>query len=287
MLTLVGPYVNGTAVAVGGLAGAFLGAKLPERLRVALPQTFGLASMALGVSMIVKVKYLPAVVLALIVGAIIGELLLLEGKIGRLGARTKGVVERVFPPQGDLSQEEFIEKFVAILVLFCASGTGIFGAMNEGMTGDPQILLVKSILDFFTSGIFATALGYAVAAICMPQLAIQRAGVRCRLDSAHDDSGDDGGLLRGGRGHHAGDRLPHLRHQTVSGRQPAASAGAGHAVLAPVVARGLIRQPCPRCPMPSGAFSCATTWSDWPRATRGANPGPPAASTPSIRPMST
>ena len=173
MLTLVGPYVNGTAVAVGGLAGAFLGAKLPERLRVALPQTFGLASMALGVSMIVKVKYLPAVVLALIVGAIIGELLLLEGKIGRLGARTKGVVERVFPPQGDLSQEEFIEKFVAILVLFCASGTGIFGAMNEGMTGDPQILLVKSILDFFTSGIFATALGYAVAAICMPQLAIQ------------------------------------------------------------------------------------------------------------------
>ena len=51
MLTLVGPYVNGTAVAVGGLAGAFLGAKLPERLRVALPQTFGLASMALGVSM--------------------------------------------------------------------------------------------------------------------------------------------------------------------------------------------------------------------------------------------
>ena len=75
MLTLVGPYVNGTAVAVGGLVGAFLGTKLPERLRVALPQTFGLASMALGISMIVKVKYLPAVVLALIVGAIIGAII--------------------------------------------------------------------------------------------------------------------------------------------------------------------------------------------------------------------
>ncbi len=118
--------------------------------------------MAIGISMIVKVKYLPAVVLALIVGAIIGEMTNLEGKIGKVGTQTKGLVERVFPPRAGLSQEEFIEKFVAILVLFYASGTGIFGVMNEGMTGDPQILLVKSILDFFTSGIFATALGYAV-----------------------------------------------------------------------------------------------------------------------------
>jgi hypothetical protein len=175
MLTLLGPYVNGSAVAIGGLAGAFFGAVLPERLKTAMPQTFGLASMGLGVSMIVKVKYLPAVVLALIVGAIIGEILELEKIIGKAGTKTKGVVERVFPPRDGLSQEEFIEKFVAILVLFCASGTGIFGAMKEGMTGDPQILMVKSILDFFTSGIFATSLGYAVATICVPQLAIQLA----------------------------------------------------------------------------------------------------------------
>ena len=175
MLALVGPYVNGAAVAVGGIAGAFLGTRLPERLRTAMPQTFGLASMALGISMIVKVKHLPPVILALVIGAIIGELCYLEKYIGKIGTKTKGLVERVFPPRDGLSAEEFIEKFVAILVLFCASGTGIFGAMNEGMTGDPQILFVKSILDFFTSGIFATALGYAVAAVCAPQLAIQLA----------------------------------------------------------------------------------------------------------------
>lgn len=173
MLTLVGPYVNGAAVVIGGSAGAFLGTRLPERLRTAMPQTFGLASMALGVVMIAKVSHLPAVVLSLIVGAIIGELLYLEKKIGKLGAKTKGLVERVFPAREGLSQEDFIGQFVAILVLFCASGTGIFGAMNEGMTGDPQILFVKSILDLFTSGIFATALGYAVATLCLPQLVIQ------------------------------------------------------------------------------------------------------------------
>ena len=173
MPALVGIYVNSAAIAVGGLLGAFLGTKLPERLRTAMPQTFGLASMALGIAMIVKVQHLPAVVLSIILGTIVGELFCLETFIGKISAKTKGLVELVFPSPAELSHEEFIDKFVAILVLFCASGTGIFGAMNEGMTGDPQILFVKSILDFFTSGIFATALGYAVATVWIPQLAIQ------------------------------------------------------------------------------------------------------------------
>ena len=169
----IGPYVNGAAVVLGGLCGAFLGTRLPERLRTALPQTFGLASMGLGIVSIVKVKYLPAVVLALILGAMIGEIICLEKWIGKAGVKARALTDRNFPIKEGLSAEEFQEKFVAILVLFCASGTGIFGSMNEGMTGDPSILYVKTILDLFTSAIFATALGYAVATIAIPQLAIQ------------------------------------------------------------------------------------------------------------------
>lgn len=170
---LIGPYVNGSAVVIGGLVGASLGSKLPERIRSALPLTFGLASVALGAMLIVKVKYMPAVVLAMVIGAMIGELLYVEKAIGRFAGLARGVIEKVFPPSGNLSPEEFTEKFVAILVLFCASGTGIFGAMQEGMTGDPSILYIKTILDLFTSAIFATALGFPVATIAIPQLAIQ------------------------------------------------------------------------------------------------------------------
>ena len=60
-----------------------------------------------------------------------------------------------------------------ILVLFCISAVGIFGSLTEGMTGDPSLLLVKAILDFFTAAIFATALGYSVAALAIPQFLIQ------------------------------------------------------------------------------------------------------------------
>lgn len=170
---LIGPYVNGTAVVLGGLSGAFLGTKLPERLRVALPQTFGLASMGLGIALIVKVHFLPAVIMALVIGAIIGEMMNLEGNFGKVGAKARIVADKLSSGGNTLSHAEFQEKFVAILVLFCASGTGVFGAMTEGMTGDPSILYVKTILDLFTSAIFATALGYSVATIAIPQLAIQ------------------------------------------------------------------------------------------------------------------
>jgi uncharacterized membrane protein YqgA involved in biofilm formation len=73
----------------------------------------------------------------------------------------------------------FIQSYVAIIVLFCASGTGIFGAMREGMTGDASILIAKAFLDFFTATIFACTLGFAVSAICVPMLLIQLTLAAC------------------------------------------------------------------------------------------------------------
>lgn len=47
-----------------------------------------------------------------------------------------------------MSEEEFLNQLVTIIVLFCASGTGIYGSLTAGMTGDNSILISKSILDF-------------------------------------------------------------------------------------------------------------------------------------------
>ena len=139
--------------------------------------TFGLCSMGLGIALIAGVKHLAAVVLALIVGALIGELIYLEKGIGKASERMRSVVDRFLPSSPDSAESSaaYLQTFVAVLVLFCASGTGIFGSMKEGMTGDSSILIAKALLDFFTAAIFATQLGYAVAAIAVPQLLIQAA----------------------------------------------------------------------------------------------------------------
>jgi len=61
---------------------------------------------------------------------------------------------------------------VTTIVLFCASGTGIYGSIVSGMMGDHSILIAKSILDLFTSMIFACTLGATVAAVAVPQFLI-------------------------------------------------------------------------------------------------------------------
>lgn len=169
----VGVIVNCLAVLVGGLVGALLGKSIPERVRTALPLTFGLASMAMGISLTVELSTLPAVVLSLILGSIIGELVQLEKGIERCATLVRKPINKIFKDSVSVGDEkEFMEKFVGIVVLFCASGTGIFGAFNEGMTGDPSILLTKASLDIFTAAIFATTLGYIVITIAVPQFII-------------------------------------------------------------------------------------------------------------------
>lgn len=173
---MTGPIVNGVAIVAGSCCGAVLGDKIPENLRTRLPMVFGCASMGLGIVMIPKAQTLPPVILALLLGTIIGELLHIEGGIQRLAGKARHGIEKVLsPPDTGISHEEFMEKFVAMIVLFSVSGTGVFGAMNEGMVGDSSLLIVKAFLDFFTAAIFATSLGFTLATAAVPQFLVQAA----------------------------------------------------------------------------------------------------------------
>ncbi len=170
---MIGPYIDGAAVLFGSIVGGFIGPKLNANMRDRMPLVFGCASMGLGVAMIVKVKFLAPVILALVLGAVFGELIQLETGIQRVAGLSRKWIEKIIRPSGSLSHEAFMDKFVALMVLFCVSGTGVYGAMSEGMTGDPTLLIVKSILDLFTAPIFASTMGFTVAILVVPQFIIQ------------------------------------------------------------------------------------------------------------------
>jgi len=189
---VIGPFINGAAIAVGALSGAAAGPRFPERLRNALPLSFGVCALGLGVSMIVKLSAMPPVVLALLLGSALGELLRLEDRLGSLAGLARGAVSRsggagggpagavesgASPgggvPSAAFKDQAFAEKYVALIVLFSASGLGIFGAIDEGLGNGAAMLSTKAILDFFTAMIFAASLGPAVALICLPQMAVQ------------------------------------------------------------------------------------------------------------------
>ena len=153
------------AVFAGGLIGTACGKYLTERMKEVLTVVFGLSAVANGVVSIIKVGAMPPVIMAMIVGTFFGELLQLERRVrgGLFGA-----LERL-----PISTERIdMDEYVTIVAIFCASGFGIYGVLMEGMSGDPSLLLSKSVMDLFTALIFAGAMGAAVSLAAIPQLIV-------------------------------------------------------------------------------------------------------------------
>lgn len=160
----IGIITASSSVLLGSLAGAAIGKLMPERLKQGLPLTFSMCAMSIGISLIPGASSLSAVFLALILGTAVGEGIRLDETIGtaviwaqkRLNNAAAG---------GSSSAAEIMP----LIVLFCFGATTILGALTEGISGDANILIVKSILDFFTAAIFASALGAQVALIAIPE----------------------------------------------------------------------------------------------------------------------
>ena len=161
----IGIFVDVSAVILGGLAGSVLGSRLPENLKNQMNTIFGLCAMCMGISAVVLMKNMPAVVLSVILGTIIGLGLRFGTSIQKATSKVLDkVMKDVDSDTGDL--------MLTAVVLFCASGTGIYGALDSGMTGNHSVLLAKAVLDFFTAMIFACQLGKVTALIGLPQFAV-------------------------------------------------------------------------------------------------------------------
>lgn len=225
---VTGPFINASAVLVGGVLGALLSQRLPERIRTAMTSIFGLASLGIGILLVIKCANLPVMVLSTLVGTLLGEICNMEKGINTLVSKLQQLMSAKGKKKAS-AHESYIQSYVAIIVLFCASGTGVFGAMREGMTGDASILIAKAFLDFFTATIFACTLGIAVAAISVPMLLIHDS---CSLRGDHYaayHADDAGGFQRRRRHAAGGHRAAHLRDKNVCRSEYAACAGAGDA----------------------------------------------------------
>lgn len=159
----IGIILNVSSVIIGGLIGAALKDRLPEIYRTNLTMLFGAASMGMGITSIVLMQNMPAVILSLILGLLLGMMIHLGDAINK-GA---GMMMKMIG-----ADETKAQDLITVIVLFCASGTGIYGSLVSGMSGDHSILIAKSFLDFFTAMIFACTLGKSVSLVGIPQFVI-------------------------------------------------------------------------------------------------------------------
>lgn len=171
---MTGVVANILAVLLGGIFGTLFGGYMSKDFTEKLNAVFGVCAIGMGISSIVLMENMPAVILAVVLGSALGLAMGL-GKIINGGAmllqKPLAKILKGGTPSGG-SQEEFLSLLVTAVVLFCASGTGIYGCLDAGMTGNASVLLAKSVLDFFTAAVFACTLGAVTAVVAVPQTAV-------------------------------------------------------------------------------------------------------------------
>ena len=166
----IGVIVNALATALGGLIGAGIGNRIPNDFKENLNMIFGGCAMCMGISTIVKMENIPAVILSTILGTVIGLLLHLGDHVNAGGRWMQGLINRIVKTNtSSLSEEDFQSQLLTAIILFVVSGTGIYGSIVSGISGDHSIMLAKTFLDLPTALIFACSLGAVVSLIAIPQ----------------------------------------------------------------------------------------------------------------------
>jgi uncharacterized membrane protein YqgA involved in biofilm formation len=94
------------------------------------------------------------VVLSLVLGGITGEVIKLEDRVEQLGLWIK--------TKTNSQNDKFTDGLMTAFLMFCMGAMTITGAIEEGFGKTSDLLLTKSIMDFFSSIMLASALGIGV-----------------------------------------------------------------------------------------------------------------------------
>jgi uncharacterized protein len=155
---MTGTLLNIATVLLGGVIGLLFGARIPDRLKETVIAGMGLFTGAMGLQMFLNTEN-PLIVLgALLIGTLLGEWWRIEEGLHRLGEFLEQKFSR---PEADGSNK-FVRGFLTASLLFCVGPMTILGSIQDGLTGDYNLLAVKSVLDGFAAIAFASTLGVGV-----------------------------------------------------------------------------------------------------------------------------
>ena len=180
----LGTVINVIAIVVGTVTGLLIGPRLPDRMRETILHAVGLVVVAIGLSQVVASDNIVFPLVAVVAGTIVGELLRIEDRLESIGVRLRKRFERARaegvgvggpPPEHGEEPSTFVEGFVTASLLFCVGPLAILGSIQDGLTGELELLVVKSALDGLVSVIFAATLGWGVAFSVLPVLVYQGA----------------------------------------------------------------------------------------------------------------
>lgn len=156
---MTGTIINIVTIIIGSVLGLLFGARLPNRLKSTVTAGLGLFTLAIGISMFLKSEEALIVLGGLLIGAILGEWWKIEEGLENMGS---WIESKVGKKNNSAESERFIRGFMTASLLFCIGPLTILGSIQDGLSGNYELLAVKSVLDGFASLAFASTLGVGV-----------------------------------------------------------------------------------------------------------------------------
>lgn len=163
----IGTLINMATVTVGSLIGLWLQQLFPPNIQDIIFQAIGLGTLVIGIQMALKVPngYLLIFIFSLILGGVIGEAIQLSHLLDQMGESVKAIFQ--------VEDSRFTEGLITAFLLFCIGSMTIVGAIEEGLQGKRELLLIKSTLDGISSIAFAATYGIGVLFSIFPMLILQ------------------------------------------------------------------------------------------------------------------
>ena len=168
----LGTIINTLAIGLGGVLGAVFGRFLSESTQTTLNRVCGVSTLFIALSgamegmlrvengVIVSSGSM-LIVICLAIGAVIGELLDIEGGFERFGEWLK-------LKSGNASDQGFVHAFVTASLTVCIGAMAIVGSIQDGLLGDPSTLYTKAVLDFVIVMVFASTYGKGTLFSALP-----------------------------------------------------------------------------------------------------------------------
>jgi len=177
---LAGTILNIISVLIGSSIGILIGNRLAERVQESIITALGLITVVIGIQNAFLSGNIIIPLIATVLGVIVGEILRIDVALENLA---KWLQER-FSEQSQLEEtaidgmsarERFITGFVTTSLVFCIGPLAFVGSIQDGMglSLGFQALMVKSVLDFFTSMAFASSFGVSVLFSAVSLLIVQ------------------------------------------------------------------------------------------------------------------
>lgn len=173
----LGTIINTAAIVAGGAGGALFGRFLKENVQDTLTKCCGISTLFIAVTGALE-KMLTVengaivshgamlVIGCLTIGAIIGELLNLEGAFERFGEWLKRKT-------GNAKDKGFVDAFVTASLTVCIGAMAIVGSIEDGITGDYSILATKAVLDFIIIMVMSCSMGRGAVFSAIPVAILQ------------------------------------------------------------------------------------------------------------------